>query len=200
MHQYGVEQLERFGISYLYHMTHIDNLSSIARSGLTTHNLAHANYRPHNISDPEVQKRRRRRHDPINRRALHDYVALYFRARNPMLSRRRADQESLAVLYISNRVMLFPRTIFTDGNAAATDTKFYDNITDLDKLDWECLQAQFWNDFEDGTRKRCAEVLVPEPIATESIKRIVVNNQRAHDVVQVAMPKVEIQVRPEWFF
>ncbi len=200
MHQYGVEQLERFGINYLYHMTHIDNLSSIAKSGLTTHNLAYANYHPHDISDPEVQMRRRRRHDPINEKALHDYVALYFRARNPMLSRRRADQNSLAVLYISNRVMFFPGTIFTDGNAAATATKFYDNIAELDKLDWECLQAQYWTNFEDGARKRCAEVLVPEPIATESIERIVVNNQRAHDVVQVAMPQVETQVRPEWFF
>ena len=117
-----------------------------------------------------------------------------------MLSLRRDKQDTLAVLYISNRVMFFPGTIFTDGNAAATATKFYDNITELSKLDWDCLQAQYWHDFEDGARKRCAEVLVPEPIATELIENIVVYSQRAHDVVQVAMPQVETQVRPEWFF
>ena len=200
MNQYGVEQLERYGIKYLYHMTHTDNLDSIAKSGLTTHNLAYANYHPYDISDPSVQMRRRERRDPINGRALHDYVALYFRARNPMLSLRRDKQDTLAVLYISNRVMYFPGTIFTDGNAAAAATKFYDNIAELNKLDWDCLQAQYWNDFEDGARKRCAEVLVPKPIATELIENIVVYSQHAHDVVQVAMPQVEIQVRPEWFF
>ncbi len=200
MHQYDFEQLERYGIKHLYHMTHIDNLDSIAKSRLTTHNLAYANYHPRDISDPNVQMRRRGRRDPINGRDLHDYVALYFRARNPMLSLRRDKQDTLAVLYISNRVMFFPGTIFTDGNAAATATKFYDNITELSKLDWDCLQARYWNDFEDGARKRCAEVLVPEPIATELIENIVVYSQRAHDVVQVAMPQVETQVRPEWFF
>lgn len=200
MHQHDVEQLIRYGIKYLFHMTHIDNLNSIAKSGLTTHNLAHVRHHPRDISDPDVQRRRRWLRDPINERALHDYVALYFRARNPMLSRRRDKQDNLAILYISNRVMFFPGTIFTDGNAAATDTKFYDNIADLSKLDWECLQAQYWNDFEDGARKRCAEVLVPESIATKLIENIVVYSQQAHDVVQVAMPEIEIQVRPKWFF
>ncbi|MYH62670.1 MAG: DUF4433 domain-containing protein [Caldilineaceae bacterium SB0675_bin_29] len=200
MHQCDVDQLERYGIKYLYHMTHIDNLDSIAKSGLTTHNLAHVRHHPRDISDPDVQRRRRWRRDPINKRALHDYVALYFRARNPMLSRRRDKQDNLAILYISNRVMFSPGTIFTDGNAAATDTKFYDKIADLSKLDWECLKAQYWNNFEDGARKRCAEVLVPESIAPKLIENIVVYNQPAHDVVQVAMPEVEIRVRPGWFF
>ena len=51
--------------------------------------------------------------------------------------------------------------IFTDGNAASEKTIFYEDAADLDALDWDCLEAEYWTDFDDGARKRCAEALVP---------------------------------------
>jgi len=50
------ENLREYGIDYLYHMTHINNLSSIIRFGLLSHNAAHRlNVIQSDISDPDVQ-------------------------------------------------------------------------------------------------------------------------------------------------
>ena len=193
-------ELRSYGIRYLYHITHLRNLKSIATHGLLSHNRAHTAHSPADISGPDVQERRARR-DPIYQKPLHDYVPLYFRARNPMLYRRRDRQSELAVLCVDRRVMQNPGVIFTDGNAASNRTSFYSDLTDLDKLDWDCLKAEYWPDFEDGGRKRCAEVLVPELIPFDAVGRIVVQNEDARAAARAATSShLDIPVKPEWFF
>lgn len=77
---------------YLYSITHLKNLESIATHEALSHNRA-ADYSPVDISAPSVQGRRKRS-DPIIT-PLHDYVPLYFRARNPMLYRRVRSKTNL---------------------------------------------------------------------------------------------------------
>ena len=186
---------------YLFHITSIENLPSIAQSGLASHNRAHEDFVPDDISDTDVQERRRRKRDPLYRRPLHDYVPLYFRARNPMLYVRKEIQARLAVLYVAGSVLGDPGVLFTDGNAAAANTRFFDSLDDLTQLDWECLKAEDWTLHEDGKRKRCAEVLVPHHIPRRRIKRIVVASKQARrDVDEKRWPCVDLDVRPEWFF
>lgn len=193
-------ELRNYRIRYLYYIAPLENLKSIATHGLLSHNRAHADHSPADISDPDVQKRRMRR-DPIYQKPLHDYVPLYFRARNPMLSRRRSLQSELAVLYIDRRMMQNPGAIFTDGNAASNRTSFYSDLADLDKLDWDCIWAPDWTKFEDGRRKRCAEVLVPELIPFNAVRRIVVQNEDARAAARAATSShIDILVEPEWFF
>lgn len=193
-------ELHSYGITYLYHITHLRNLKSIATHGLLPHERAHADHSPADISDPDVQERRARR-DPIYQKPLHDYVPLYFRARNPMLYRRRDRQSELAVLCIDRRVMQNPGVIFTDGNAASNGTSFYSDLADLDKLDWDCIQARYWTKFKDGRRKRCAEVLVPELIPFNAVRRIVAQNEDARATARAATSShLDIPVEPEWFF
>ncbi len=192
------EQRKRDNIQYLFHMTHMDNLASIAEHGLKCHNQAHADHRPRDISDPNVQTHRLHR-DPIHGRPLHDYVPLYFRARNPMLYRRREYRRKLCVLYIDCAVMEFRGAIFTDGNAASRKTNFYEDAADLDALDWDCLKAEYWTAFDDGARKRCAEVLVPVRIPFDKVARIVVHNPQAQDAAQIATSHANIEIHPDWF-
>lgn len=185
----------------LFHITRVENLSSIARSGLTSHNHAHAGLQPKDISDPDVQERRRRKSDPIYRRPLHDYVPLYFRARNPMLYVRREMQERLAVLYVEKSVLCGRGVVFTDGNAAADKTRYFSSVDDLAQLDWACLEATDWTAHVDGKRKRCAEVLVPDAIPKGRIKRIVVADERAErSIGREPWHGVDVAVRREWFF
>lgn len=186
-------------ISYLFHITHRNNLESIAQSGLKPHNQAHADHDPVDISDPSVNQRRSR-HDPVHGRSLHDYVPLYFRARNPMLYRRSNVQEDLAILYVHKSVMLIPGAIFTDGNAASKSTRFFDDLEDLDQLDWECLRAERWSDFDDGRRRRCAEVLVPRVLPFALVSAIVVQNMDSLTAARAATRLRAIRVRPDWFF
>lgn len=164
-------------VDYLYHMTHVDNLQSIFEKGLLSHNAAR-NIEKQDISFATVQGRRDWV-EPIYHRPIHDYVPLYFNVSNPMLFCRKDMQESICILKISKDVMNKVGFLFTDGNAAVHTTStyghattFYSDLKDLDKLNWDCIYDLYWNDYDDGKRIRCAEVLVPDIIETKYIKSI----------------------------
>ena len=196
------KQAKDYGIRYLYHITHIDNLKSIAERGLLSHDRAHRRGGPVDISDPDVNRRRARRNDPFFKRPLHEYVPLFFRPRNPMLFVRRDEQRRLAILCIDANVLCLYGTVFTDGNAANAATKFFRDTQHLDQLDWDCINADYWTGYADGKRKRAAEVLVPDMVKLELVRWVVLNNEEAAEVACEAMPSVadRVCVRPRWFF
>jgi hypothetical protein len=167
----SMEHIRQFGITYLYHMTSITNLDSILRHTLLSHNEAHRRGLVSvDISDPDVQDRRSRK--SIDNLPLHDYVCLYFSPRNPMLYRRKDQQLEIILLGIDPCVLLDEHTIFSDGNAASGPTHFYKGISQLAQLPWDVINAQYWTDFEDGKRMKCAEVLVYLQMDVQHIRKI----------------------------
>ena len=191
---------ECYQITHLYHLTHIKNLRSIRNLGLLSHNRAHDQTDPMDIADPEVIARRSGRRDTVFDRPLHDYVPLYFMYTNPMLSKRREMQSELAILCISKSALLFDGAVFTDGNAASGDTRFFGDCRHLDQLDWACIRAPYWPDFPDGKRKRCAEVLVPDRLGLEHLQGVVVSNDEAARAVHGVLPQLLVRTEPKWFF
>ena len=182
------EILSRHNISWLYHITHIENLFSIFDSGLHPHELAHKYHCPTDISNLEVNQRRSKR-DSIYNLPIHEYVPLYFAPKNPM-SYKNKDIRELAILHIDKEVALKPNVVFTDGNAASNFTKIYGHIKDLDGLDWKCLKAKYWKDFPDGSRKRCSELLVPKTISKDYIKQISVKTERIRrELIEYQLPE-----------
>lgn len=127
------------------------------------------------LSDPEVQGRRADRR--LDGRPLHDYVCLYFNPKNPMLSKRRDHQDDIVILCLDRQLLEQSSTFFTDGNAAGDATESFNDPRDLKKLDWDCIRATYWNDFKDGKRKRCAEILVPDVISFDEVREIRVHSQ-----------------------
>ena len=190
-------------LPYLYYIVHKDNIASVLASGAL---LCRSSARslaagiPTDISDPEVNQRRSGKIDSMQRRPLHDYVNLYFRARNPMLYALRQLQSDLVVLYIDHRLIEEPGVVFTDGNAASSATRFFYNLADLKELDWDCLEADYWSEFDDGRRTRCAEVLVPGSVSLSRVKRAVVSNEPLrHELTRLRWP-IRVAVQPKWFF
>ena len=121
-----MDYIQAHGIDYLYHMTYIDNLDSIIKNGLLSHNEAYGQgLIETDISDPDVQDIRANIADPFYDISLHDYVSLYFSPRNPMMSRRREIQEDIVILGLDPQLLSEPDILFTDGNAAAIETCFY---------------------------------------------------------------------------
>lgn len=192
-------RLGRYGVRALFHITHCRNAGGIARNGILSHRLAHEKAGPVDISDPEVQDIREDKRDPIHGRPLHDYAPLYFRARNPMLYVRKAHQDELVILCASTAPLFWRAVVFTDGNAASAETEFFDDVSDLEKLDWVCLNARYWNNFEDGKRKRCAEVLVPDSLAPRWIRSAVVRTDHFKRRIENDCPWT-VRVKPDWFF
>lgn len=77
--------IRKYGINYLYHMTHIDNLESIFKYGLLSHNEAHRRGLVKvDISMQAAQEWRKK---------VHNYVPFYFSPRNTMLYKR--DRKSV---------------------------------------------------------------------------------------------------------
>lgn len=156
----GMPYFNQYGITSLWHMTHVNNVSNILNHGILNHYNAHkldANLI--DISDYGAQ-RWRESIEPHYKRKIHDYAALYINPRNPMLYVRRHIQNELCLLEISLSVLSAKQYLITDGNAASRDTQFYNSLNDLEKLPWDVLQAKYWAEFLDGKRKRCAEVLI----------------------------------------
>jgi hypothetical protein len=176
-----VSSLRSYGIDCLWHMTHLDNIPSILQKGLVSHERAVPIKRV-DISDPDVQ-RLRGGSDPIFNRKLKAYSPTYIKIRNPMLYRLKADSESLCLLEISLESLDYHDVLFTDGNAASRETKFYSDPADLKHLPWDVLNSEYWNDFISGKRKRCAEVLVYPNISARHITSIHCNSQHTLNVL-----------------
>ena len=199
------EILDYYRIDGLYHITHLEHIRTIIRDGLLSHNSAHQrDVVQHNISNTEVQELRAQR--LIGERPLHDYVPLYFNPRNAMLYRilkELTPKNFVVVIRISRKLMLRKEVWFTDGNAAIRKTRPYNNLEDLDKLDWECIRATHWKDYDEGVRKCMAEILVPDKISANFIKRrsnFFVQDQEAKTRIVRAIPSAKVTIDKYMFF
>ena len=190
---------EPYQIDYLYHLTSPDNLPSILQNGLLSHNRAHRDgYVMQDIADPEVNQRRSERE--IGGRPLHDYVPLYFTPKGPMLWVRQYEHP-IAILCLSRRALAWNGAIFSDGNAASVNTAFFNSLKDIDQVDWQCVRAERWDGIDDGRRKRCAEVLVPDAVPARLIRQIAVRTEEIRAAVAGSIgPEISVVVQPELYF
>lgn len=166
-----IDFLSDYGVEYIYHMTHIKNLPGILKYGLLPHGNSHQRT---DISNQDVNRRRSRR-DPIYGKRIHNYVPFYFSPRNAMLY-AQYNEDDIVILKLDADLLYGEGVLFTDGNASSNVTEFYDDLSDLDVLDWRCIRARYWNDYSDGRRKKMAEVLVPKKVKKRNIKAILCNN------------------------
>lgn len=191
--------LNEYDIKYIYHMTHIDNLENILKYGLLSH---HNNAVNHNIDNPEVNDRRNF-YEPIYNKNVHDYVPFYFNPRNAMLYVNRDKQDEIIILAFDRNLIYKKGSLFTDGNASVQGTRFYKDIKDLNKLNWQCLKSKYWNDFEDGKRLMMAEVLVPDNVNIKYLKKIYCKNiftqSRVDDLVQY-YPNIKVEINNKMYF
>ncbi len=189
-------------VGWLAHITHIDNMESIVTNGILSHNRAHVEgLVDQDIADPDVNDRRANRLVSITNKPLHDYVPFYFNSRNPMLYRRKSIQDEIVTLVVSRYTLTWPGVIFTDGNAASSNTRFFSDLRDLDNLDWNCIRGDSWNNYPDGRRIRCAEVLIEDFLAFQYVRRIIVRTQQTRRALQQKVQvRQTIEVSPGWYF
>ena len=195
-------QLNEYGIQYFYHLTHFSNLSSIIENGLLSHNKAHRkNYVKTDISDLGVNYRRNRK-ELIYNNNLHDYVPLYFNPRNPMLFRRLALEDDIIILTINLAVLESNIFLFTDGNAASNQTNIYSKLKNMNNLDWRCINDRYWNQYIDGKRKKCSEMLIYDKVNVEYINAVYCNNIYTKKKVSQLLKHSDINViiNQELFF
>lgn len=199
--------LNRHKIDCLYRLEHIQNIPGILEQGIICRNQID-NFI--DISDPSVQSGRHFKEVPHTEYStLHDFVPLFFATKTPMLSKLRNSQSDIAHLHISKDVLLLPGVVFTDGNARNNSTKFFHQLEDLEKLDWQIIRASYWGSpdeciHKENRRKRSAEVLIPDRLPKHFILSISVYNEnaflRVNEIINKLGENIDVKINPQIYF
>jgi len=206
----------------IYRILHVDNLSVyLKRSGLHAPNHTPSDglhYRTiHNV---DIQSERHSRKITLGARGvIHDYVSFYFGRRSPMLYQLHTGwvegysegQEPL--IYIVSTAQSVAESgagfVFSDGHGIAAYTHWYNNLADLNKVDWDAVYATYWKDDVDDMdrqRRKQAEFLVHQLCSWTLIKEIGTIDSRMKNKVETIMSQFPsdlhrpVKVRPMWYY
>jgi len=200
----------------IYHFTHGRNLEAIAAAEVRASATARTTV---DIADAKIKHGRR---DRVVRcgpgGAVGDYVPFYFAPRSPMLFRIQqggvegVDGNPAGLVYFATTTERLDAAglawVFTDGNAAAAVTQFFDDPSLLgEKVDWPLMDEVYWhNTAEDGdrVRRRGAECLAHRAVPLDVIDEIGVYNaaaqSRASEILAEAGRHLTVAVRRNWYF
>lgn len=204
----------------LYHLTHIANLATIvAKGGLGSPNeLRSRRIGYTSIAHREIQGRRVSKAIPCGPGGVvHDYVPYFFAPRPPMLLALQkgnvlefgGSQADIVYLVTTVETVLADGRayVFTDGHAVMAVTEFFDDVAQLDRVDWQVMRSRHWAatpDDPDRQRRRQAEFLVHGSCPWRLIQELGVANQQMRErvVQEIAMAghKPEVVVHPEWYY
>ncbi len=166
-----------------YYLTHHENLPTILTTGINSWNeVRRRGLQNVDISDPGAQ-RWRDRAEPVYNRSIHDFAPLYINPKNPMLYVRRSRQRELVILVVSAAVLDRHEYVFTDGNAASYETKFSNNRAIAESVQ-DVLRADYWSNYPDGRRHRCAEVLIYPNVPAKFIVGAVCSNVELAQIIR----------------
>lgn len=194
--------MDRSDVKELYFITYIENVPSILKIGILSHNQS-KNVSFCDISESGVQDRRARKKIPGTNKGLHDYANLYFDAHNPMLSRRRLKNDKICVLRIDNSILNIDGVIVTDQNAAR-DCWFKTVAEGLPLLNREEVYAVFWLDNDPIKQDRqkgikCVEVLIPDLVDPEFIIGAYAANDTAYNNL-CKICEIDVIINNKMFF
>jgi hypothetical protein len=167
----------------VFHITHIDNLETILKNGLLSHNNP---YKKTDISNQDVNSRRNKI-EPIYKNNLHNYVPFYFNCRNSMLYKTQKEfGENIIILIFERDIMLKNNVLFTNKGAATNDVKFTNDIKDLldnDFINWANVKARSWDLDKNLKQTMMAEMLLLGEIDANEIDVILCQNDSIKDIV-----------------
>ncbi|QKQ73850.1 DUF4433 domain-containing protein [Nostoc sp. TCL240-02] len=203
----------------IYHITPIDNLPSILKSGGLAANSRLKKTDYIDIAHGHIQDRRGLTRVPCGMGGyLHDYVPFYFAPRSPMLyaihkgnvEKYKGGQNK--VIYLVSEVEIIASNkldfVFTDGHAAVVAlSEFYDKLDDLCNIDWNIMKANYWantDEDNDRTRRRQAEFLVHQFCDCSLITEIGVINNTVQSQVQQLLQNFNnqtlVKVYSSWYY
>lgn len=195
--------MERRDVRELHYIVPIANLPSIQQLGILSHKRVQP-IRHVSVAMQEIQDKRARIRVPGGR-PLHEYANLYLHARNPMMYKRRHNDRELCVLRIASTVLELPNVVLTDGNASSNFTAFYPSPEGLRQLNSEHVFARYWSSddvFEawEGSRLRCAEVLVPNLVDLKFITGVYASGPDGQRSIQATGIPWPVALNPDLFF
>ena len=208
------------GPKHIYHITHKDNLEGIIpQGGLVAQSVMVNDPIPYcNIAHATIQDRRAQTPVPCGPGGhLHDYVPFYFAPRSPMLyaihrgnvDNCTAGQADIVYLVSSTESVAASELefVFTNGHGIMALSDFFDDLDNLDEIDWDVMSARYWTDTDadpDRKRRRQAEFLVYKEFPWDKIEMIAVMNKemkiQVKGIISNAHQKHPVKVKPDWYY
>ena len=202
--------------TYLYRMTHIENVPHILQYGLTHVSSVNANKSYKAIGDDSIISTRNNIEIP-NGKKLGNYIPFYFGSRMPMLYVIQKGYNGVPVTPAQDIVYCISSVqkivdhklpfVFANGHAVAVGlTDFYEekDLVNIDEiLDKKAIDAKYWRNIEDTDLKRRkeAEFLVETDIPTTAIIGWVVYNEEAQKrLLELGIPQEMIYIKPDAYF
>lgn len=181
-----------FANRYLYHFTHLDNLSSLLRTGFLANNHPlFPSVGTTSIAAASIQERRANMAVPCGAKGVvHDYVPFYFGSLSPMLlgvvNKKNIDQSEILYFEFPISLLLTPGAVFTDASAnTGVPPNFYADLSDLDKLNWKEVDSLKWGSANETLRRqRMAEALVPNSVSLQTAARVIVWSDEMKEIVE----------------
>ena len=195
--------MQRHELTELHYITPIDNVPSILKHGLLSHNGAKK--LPHkSVAMEEIQDRRRPKVVPEGL-PLHDYVNLYINARNKMMYKLKDQHGEMCILHISASVLDIEGVVIADRNASSGYARFYASPGGLDHVDRDRVFATYWthdDPFETMEHSSivCAEVLVPHRVDPCYILGAYVSCEEAEQALANLNTGITVRLKPHMFF
>lgn len=121
---------------------------------------------------------------------MHDYVPFYFSSINPMLLKKLNEKnvDQPLIIYLCVKIDRLDKNdaIFTDASANTNVLPtFYDDVKDLDKLDWNLIKSNKWGASTDKDKhKKMAEALINNRVGIKEVDAIVVYNKYVKEKVE----------------
>lgn len=171
-------------INGLYYICHIDNLPSIFKNGLLSHNSVQT-LTPKTIYDEDIINRRKDIKPNLEKNeTLWDFANLYFNARNAMLYRviHEQDLKNIAIIQFKKSILDYAKnnnSYISIGNAAHSESSFSDIENGLKQLKkiWNFWNKEYWNESDGSKRLMMSELLINNEIPSKYIDTIYVENE-----------------------
>ena len=99
--------------------------------------------------------------------------------------------------------------VFTDGHAEVAISRYFEDLNDLNEIDWNLMKFIYWYDtpnYPDRKRRRQAEFLVylnvPWQYINEIGVRLISIQQKVENILDQAsvIHRPRITIHPEWYY
>ncbi len=204
----------------ILHITHISNLPLIITDGFLWSDRMQLdkNHCNQTIGLPHIKQRRLDELEVMCHAGtkVGDYVPFYFHIHSPMLYyiHKRGDELGYKggqedVVYLGTKMSNAigwaennnKKWAFTSGNAGAYLCDFYNDVNDLDKVNWDAVKQRYWSDCKDAKQ---SEFLVHEQFPWDRLEFIGVydegHKEQVENIIAKLTHKPTIKVQKNWYY
>ena len=206
----------------IYRFIHVENLPvCLQRGGLYGPNHTPSDGLTYKtIHNVDIQQQRRATRIPRGPGGvIHDYVAFYFGYLSPMMLQLKTgrvegyDEGQEPLIYLVSTAQAIANSgtayVFSDGHGIAAYTDWYDDLTDLNKVDWNMVYQQYWADNIDDMdrqRRKQAEFLVHRSCHWSFIHEMAVVDEQMQSKIENILGRFQrelrrtVRIRPDWYY